>query len=61
MRLKYDFYKFRFLKTNNKGGVKMSTVSFDYYYGNESEQFIFYRIPKLLFTDDRFSELSQTV
>ena len=36
----------------------MSTVSFDYYYGNESEQFIFYRIPKLLFTDDRFSELS---
>ncbi len=36
----------------------MSRVSFDYYYGNESEQFIFYRIPKLLFTDDRFSELS---
>ncbi len=36
----------------------MSTLSFDYYYGQESEQFIFYRIPKLLFTDDRFSELS---
>ena len=36
----------------------MSTLSFDYYYGNESEQFIFYRIPKLLFTDERFSELS---
>jgi len=36
----------------------MSTLSFDYYYGQESEQFIFYRIPKLLFTDERFSELS---
>ncbi len=36
----------------------MSTLSFDYYYGQESEQFIFYRIPKLLFTDDKFSELS---
>ena len=36
----------------------MNTLSFDYYYGQESEQFIFYRIPKLLFTDDRFSELS---
>lgn len=41
-----------------KGALKMSTLSFDYYYGQESEQFIFYRIPKLLFTDDRFSELS---
>ena len=36
----------------------MNTLSFDYYYGQESEQFIFYRIPKLLFTDDKFSELS---
>ena len=41
-----------------KGALKMSTLSFDYYYGQESEQFIFYRIPKLLFTDERFSELS---
>ena len=29
-----------------------------YYYGVESEQYSFYRIPKLLFTDSRFSSIS---
>lgn len=33
-------------------------IKFDFYYGKEAEQFNFYRIPKLLFTDKRFSELS---
>lgn len=32
--------------------------SFDFYYGKEAEQFSFYRIPKLLFTDSRFSKVS---
>lgn len=31
---------------------------FDFYYGKEAEQFSFYRIPKLLFTDSRFSKVS---
>lgn len=31
---------------------------FDFYYGKEAEQFNFYRIPKILFTDKRFSALS---
>ena len=31
---------------------------FNYYYSNEAEQFNFYRIPKILFTDKRFSKLS---
>lgn len=31
---------------------------FDYYYGREAEQFNFYRIPKVLFTDKRFSKIS---
>jgi len=31
---------------------------FDYYYGNEAEQFTFYRIPKILFKDKMFSKLS---
>lgn len=31
---------------------------FDYYYGREAEQFSFYRIPKMLIKDQRFSELS---
>ena len=38
--------------------VQMSELLLDYYYGQEAEQFIFYRIPKLLFTDDRFFDLS---
>lgn len=33
-------------------------MSFDYYYGSESEQFAFYRIPKLLFTEDAFTDIS---
>lgn len=32
--------------------------NFDYYYGREAEQFNFYRIPKILFTDQRFSDVS---
>ena len=31
---------------------------FQYFYGNETEQYSFYRIPKLLFTDTRFKSLS---
>ena len=30
-------------------------VELSYYYGYEAEQFSFYRIPKLLFTDSRFA------
>ncbi|MCI6432951.1 MAG: replication initiator protein A [Lachnospiraceae bacterium] len=33
-------------------------IEFDYYHGYESEQFAFYRIPKVLFTDDYFKDLS---
>ena len=31
---------------------------FEYYYSHQSEQFTFYRIPKSLFIDERFSALS---
>ncbi len=31
---------------------------YDYFYGSESEQFSFYRIPKVLFTDERFKMIS---
>lgn len=34
------------------------TISFDYFHGYESEQFAFYRIPKVLFTNDYFKGLS---
>jgi hypothetical protein len=33
-------------------------LDFDYYYGNEAEQYTFYRIPKALFKDECFSSLS---
>ena len=33
-------------------------LQLDYYYGNEAEQYSFYRIPKVLFTDSRFRGLS---
>ena len=33
-------------------------MNFDYCYGSECEQFAFYRIPKILFTDDAFTEIS---
>ena len=33
-------------------------VEFDYFHGYESEQFAFYHIPKVLFTDDYFKDLS---
>ena len=39
-------------------GEKMEKMVFDYYYGLESEQFAFYRIPKMLIKDERFSKLS---
>lgn len=31
---------------------------FDYFYGHQSEQFTFYRIPKVLFIDPKFKKLS---
>ena len=34
------------------------TADLDYFYGQSSELFSFYRIPKLLFQDSRFQPLS---
>lgn len=31
---------------------------FDYFYGQQSEQFTFYRVPKVLFTEDCFWNVS---
>lgn len=36
----------------------ISEQNFEYYYGSEAEQFTFYRIPKILFVDKRFSNIS---
>ena len=36
----------------------LKSHQFDYYYGNQAEQFTFYRIPKRLFTEAAFADLS---
>lgn len=33
-------------------------MQYDYFYGTQAEQFSFYRIPKALFTDPQFKDLS---
>lgn len=33
-------------------------MGFDYFYGKQSQQFAFYRIPRVLFTDNRFRKIS---
>ena len=33
-------------------------MNFEYYYGNQAEQFSFIKIPKIMITDETFSELS---
>lgn len=37
---------------------RVYSMGFGYFYQNESEQFAFYRIPRVLFTDDRFKNLT---
>ncbi len=34
-------------------------MSFDYFYGEQSDQFVFYRTPKVFYTDKRFTRLSR--
>ena len=34
------------------------SLNLEYYYGNEADQYSFYRIPKVLFTDSRFKNVS---
>ena len=36
----------------------MKRIQFDYFHGTESEQYTFYRVPKMLFTDDYFKCIS---
>ena len=43
---------------SKEGGRMSEKLIFDYYYGKEAEQFAFYRIPRMLIKDKRFSGLS---
>ena len=35
-------------------------MQFDYFYGDEAEQFTFYRIPKVLITSQQFKKVSDS-
>ena len=57
----YHLFKESVLNTLSffdRGVIVMASVELSYYYGYEAEQFSFYRIPKLLFTDSRFAGIS---
>ena len=36
-------------------------MTLDYFYGAQADQFAFYRIPKALFTDERFKSIQQNI
>ena len=50
---------FLFPRTFQKEAITIpSNLNLDYYYGNEAEQYSFYRIPKALLTDPRYKGVS---
>ena len=40
-----------------RGRGLMEHLELEYYYGQEAEQFTFYRLPKALITDARFKDI----
>ena len=40
------------------GTALMERLKLEFYYGQEAEQFTFYRLPKALITDNRFKDIS---
>ncbi len=58
MRSRYDYILIDSMR-ERKGGIYMDKkMNFKYFYGTEADQFSFYRIPKALFTNDCFKDLS---
>lgn len=43
-----------------RGCKLVEQLKLDFYYGKEADQFTFYRLPKVLITDKRFKELSDS-
>ena len=56
------FPLYRLVYQRGYEGSRSSTgdgdMTYDYFYGNQSDQFSFYRIPKALFTDEHFKTIS---
>ena len=51
-----------FIHKNNlvKESTDMENLQFDYFYGDEAEQFVFYRIPKILVKSPHFRKVSDS-
>lgn len=45
-------------KKKERGGIPCQIMDFEYFYGKQSSQYAFYRIPKQLFTESQFDALS---
>jgi predicted transcriptional regulator len=43
---------------SERGSELVEKLELDFYYGRESDQFTFYRLPKALITDERFKDMS---
>ena len=41
-----------------RGEALMERLDLEFYYGQEAEQFTFYRLPKALITDARFKDIT---
>ena len=41
-----------------RGTALLERLKLEFYYGQETEQFTFYRLPKALITDNRFKDIS---
>lgn len=57
-RERYRSLEFGLLSRKRKEERMEKKMTFHYFYGTEADQFSFYRIPKALFTDDYFKNLS---
>lgn len=58
MNVKCDLTDRKLAIEGRESEMSKQRISFDYFHGCESEQFAFYRIPKVLFTNNYFKGLS---
>src|SRR5574344_1121289 len=57
IRSGFSLHRLVYAQDTQRDGT-VAKVTLDYFYGDQAEQFSFYRIPKVLFTDERFRNIS---
>ena len=58
MAFKRSAVRSRFFLTPKEGLPMPEVILSDYFYGAESEEFIYFKIPRLLITDPKFKHVS---